>query len=78
MKRNYTDPKIEITEVEGQGLFCASGSNEDFGNGPDYGKDIFDVIKPFKQPFCIAFLQRCCSHPVLLRIRFPRIRKLTR
>ena len=56
MKHNYTDPKIEISEVEGQGLFCASGSNEDFGNGPDYGKDIFDVIKPFKQPFCIAFL----------------------
>ena len=50
MKKNYTNPTAEIAEIEAYGFICASGSNEDFGNGPDYGKDIFEMI-PQPKPF---------------------------
>ncbi|MBQ7575777.1 MAG: hypothetical protein IJT26_04505 [Bacteroidales bacterium] len=49
MKTLYSTPEIEISVLEGQKVFCASG-NEDFGKGPDYGKDIFEMI-PQPKPF---------------------------
>ena len=54
MKKQYQAPEIELSNMEGQKLFCASG-NEDFGKGSDYGMDLFEMTKP-SRIFSIAFL----------------------
>jgi surface protein len=54
MKKHYQVPETDISNMEGQGLFCASG-NENFDKGPEYGKDLFEMASPFKL-FSIALL----------------------
>ena len=54
MKKHYQVPETDISNMEGQGLFCASG-NENLDKGPDYGKDIFDLSRPASF-FSIALL----------------------
>ena len=49
MRLYYKHPETVITEVSFSQVLCASG-NEDFGKGPDYGKDIFEMVQPPK-PF---------------------------
>ena len=48
--KNYTQPNCEVSELNVQGLLCASGtngSNEDFGKGAGFTPDLFESIKPF-------------------------------
>ena len=49
-KSIYTSPLTDISEMMGENIICASGtngSNEDFGKGTGFSFDLFESIKPF-------------------------------
>ena len=49
-KVHYINPFSEISEMMGENIICASGtngSNEDFGKGTGFSFDLFESIKPF-------------------------------
>ena len=49
-KNYYSTPLIEVSEMMGENIICASGtngSNEDFGKGTGFSFDLFESVKPF-------------------------------
>ncbi len=49
-ENDYLTPQVEISEMMGKNVICASGtngSNEDFGKGNGFSLDLFESLKPF-------------------------------
>ena len=50
VKNSYSAPLVEVSEMMGENIICASGtngSNEDFGKGAGFTPDLFESLKPF-------------------------------
>lgn len=50
IRNTYPVPFVEISEMMGENIICASGtngSNEDFGKGNGFSFDLFESLKPF-------------------------------
>ena len=49
-KQFYATPSVEIAEMIGKNIICASGingTNEDFGKGEAFSFDLLETAKPF-------------------------------